>query len=218
MYTAETRSQLAPYYMYDDDNLTVLSPTNAEQIQPIINVYDQYTGVSGLNMNVNKTTALCINTEQAVQEGLVHAGLTSLSKHFGLYLTPSLEETVTATMEHINPKALKRRILVTTLPTDILYRATLINAALLSIYNRVFMSLPVGKAHTEELDKKVLKFLWTRQIEGQTMQKRRLVARKRLAAGLAIGGVLEFSHLSILHKVFNRILNKKSTKKAASLM
>ena len=92
-------------------------------------------------------------------------------------------------MASINPKGVKRRILATTPPTDILHRATLINVALLPIYNHVFMALPVDRSYTDELQKEIQKFLWTRQLEGQTKQKRRLVAKSRLAAGLEMGGL-----------------------------
>jgi hypothetical protein len=74
MYKAEDKIVVGPI-LYADDNLTPLSLANAEQIQPILDLYDQYTGVSGLNINVNKSTALCINTDEALQEGLSQAGL-----------------------------------------------------------------------------------------------------------------------------------------------
>ncbi len=74
-------------------------------------------------------------------------------------------------MAAIDPKAIERRILATTPPTD------------------VFMALPITSNHTDELQKAVLKLLWTRQLDGQTKQKRRLVARKRLGAGLEMGGL-----------------------------
>ncbi len=90
-------------------------------------------------------------------------------------------------MEAIDPKAIKRRILATTPPTDFLRQAMLINMALIPIYNHVMMALPVGKPYIDELQKEVLKFLWTRQQEGQSKQKRRLVAKIRLRAGLEMG-------------------------------
>lgn len=62
------------------------------------------------------------------------------------------------TMEQINLKAIKRRILAPTPPMDTLHHATLINVTLLPIYNHVFMSL-VDKTYTDSLDKEVLTFL-----------------------------------------------------------
>jgi hypothetical protein len=90
-------------------------------------IYDQYTGVSGLNIYVNKITALCINTRREIQEGLTRAGLaiSSSTKHLCIHLAPTIEATIKATMEAIDPKAIKRRILDTTPPTDLLHRQCL---------------------------------------------------------------------------------------------
>ncbi len=44
--------------IFADDNLSPLSLTQAEQINPLLNLYDRYTGVSGLNINVRKSTIL----------------------------------------------------------------------------------------------------------------------------------------------------------------
>jgi hypothetical protein len=190
MYMAEDGIIVGPV-LYADDNLTPLALDNAEQIQPILSLYDQYTGVSGLNINVRKSTALCINTSREIKEGLTQAGLaiSLTSKHLGIHLAKTIEATIKATMEAIDPKAIKRRILATTPPTDILHRAVLIYMALIPIYNHVMMALPVGKPYIDELQKEVLKFLWTRQQEGQSKQKQRLVAKIRLGAGLEMGGL-----------------------------
>jgi hypothetical protein len=51
------------------------------------------------------------------------------------------------------------------------------------------MALPINNNHTDELQKAILKLLWTRQIDGQTRQKGRLVAKKRLGAGPEMGGL-----------------------------
>jgi hypothetical protein len=45
----------------DDKNLTPLALGKADHLCPIWFLYDEYTRVSGLNININKTTALCIN-------------------------------------------------------------------------------------------------------------------------------------------------------------
>jgi hypothetical protein len=154
---------LALYYIYADDNLTPLAIQQADQIQSILQLYEQYTGVSGLNINVSKTTALCINTSRDVQEGLEQAGLslTNSAKHLGIHLAPTIEATIEATMAAIDPKATERRILATTPPTDMLQCALLVNLAFTPIYNHVFMALPVTSNHADELQKAILKLLWT---------------------------------------------------------
>ncbi len=51
------------------------------------------------------------------------------------------------------------------------------------------MALPVEPQHTEPLFSEILRFLLTKQVDGQMTQKRRLVAKKRIAAGLEMGGL-----------------------------
>ncbi len=62
-------------------------------------------------------------------------------------------------------------------------------SVLVPVYNHVFMALPVEPKHTEPLFSEILRFLWTRQVDGHTKQKRRLVAKKRISAGLEMGGL-----------------------------
>ncbi len=113
---------------------------------------EQYTGVSGLNINVRKTTALCINTSRDVQEGLQQAGLslTTSAKHLGVHLAPTIDATIEATMAAIDPKAIERRILATTPPTDMLHRALLVNLAFTPIYNHVLMALPITSNYIDD--------------------------------------------------------------------
>ena len=92
-------------------------------------------------------------------------------------------------MEHTDPKLVKRRILATTPPTDLLHRALLINTAYVPIYNHILMALPLTTHNLEELDKGVRTFFWTKQVEGVTFQKRRLVAKNRLPAAHSVGGL-----------------------------
>jgi hypothetical protein len=49
------------------------------------------------------------------------------------------------------------------------------------------MDPPVEPTHTAELYKEVQCFLWTKHIDGYTKQRWRLVAKRRLAAGLDMG-------------------------------
>jgi hypothetical protein len=99
------------------------------------------------------------------------------------------DSRVEANMASIEPKLVKRRILATTPPTDVLHRATLVTTALIPVYNHVFMALPVEPRHTEPLFSEILRFLWTKQVDGHPKQKRRLVAKKRISAGLEMGGL-----------------------------
>ncbi len=94
MYTMEEGVTVGPV-LYADDNLTPLSLETADQLRPILALYKDYTGVSGLNINIGNTTALCINTPPLLCEQLQLLGMTTPenSKHLGLKL-----KTVTSTV------------------------------------------------------------------------------------------------------------------------
>jgi hypothetical protein len=57
MFTEEEGVTVGPV-LCADDNLTPLSPDAADQLRPILDLYESYTGVGGLNINISKTTAL----------------------------------------------------------------------------------------------------------------------------------------------------------------
>jgi hypothetical protein len=96
--------------LFADDNLNPLSIERANDLQPIIDLYNQYTTVSGLNINIRKTTALCINTPLEVTNGLNQMGIETpeTCKHLGLYLGKTIEDTIQSTMRNTEPKRIKR--------------------------------------------------------------------------------------------------------------
>jgi hypothetical protein len=63
------------------------------------------------------------------------------------------------TLNKIDLKATKRRILATAPHTDILHRATLINFALTLLYNHVLMALPATEKDLQPLYKEIKSFL-----------------------------------------------------------
>jgi hypothetical protein len=72
-------------------------------------------------------------------------------EHLGLYLGKSIESTLETTTGNTEPKRIKKRILGTTPPIDLLYRALLINTALITIYNHIFVALLVQRAKKKRL-------------------------------------------------------------------
>jgi hypothetical protein len=56
--------------LYTNDNLTPLALESSDQLRPILSLYNEFTAVSGLNININKTMALCINTPAPLCEQL----------------------------------------------------------------------------------------------------------------------------------------------------
>jgi hypothetical protein len=190
MYTTAENVTVGPI-LFADDNLSPTKVQSIEQLEPLLALYDRYTGVSGLNINVNKSSALCINSAPPLVQNLQRKGFSTLDsmRHLGIELARTIEETVKATMQKIDVKAVKRRILATTPPTDTLHRATLVNAAMVPLYNHAFMALPIAEEDTEMIHKEILSFLWTRTNESNSIQKRRLVAVKRLPVSFDKGGL-----------------------------
>jgi len=200
--------------LFADDNINPTSLPTAAALQPILDLYQEYKEVSGLNINTRKSTALCINTSEEVKEGLRGMGIQTPTtiKHLGLHLAETIEGTVQETIRQIQPKTIKRRILATTPPTDLLHRARLINSAFVPIYNHVLMALPVTKEQLDNLDKEVRTFFWTRQKEGETLQKRRVVAKNRIPADMEVGGlrvplvqtIAQGFKLNLLQRIYKR--------------
>jgi hypothetical protein len=160
MYTTAERITVGPI-LFADDNLSPTKLRSIEQLEPLLAIYDRYTGVSGLNITVRKSTALCINSAPSLVQELRDRGFTTPAsmRHLGIELAGTIENTVRETIQKIDLKAVKRRILATTPPTDILHRATLINSALVPLYNHVLMSLPVAATELDPLHKEILSFL-----------------------------------------------------------
>jgi hypothetical protein len=140
-------------------------------------------------------------------------------RHLGIELGPNMRSTISETLAKIDLKAAKRRILATAPPTDVLHRATLINSALIPLYNHVLMVLPAIETDLQHLYREVKSFLWTRTENDTRIQKRRLVAAKRLSASFDKGG-LQIQHpvetaeglrLNLLQKYSRKITNDQPT-------
>ncbi len=125
----------------------------------------------------------------------------------------TIERTIENTMRNTEAKRIKRRILATTPPANLLHRALLINSALIPIYNHIFMALPTQEDHIKDLQQEIIDFLWTRQEEGAKIQKRRVIAKDRIFASFEKGGLqaphpadtADGLHLCLLQKIYNKI-------------
>ena len=53
-------------FFFADDNLAGLNIRSPQDLQIMQSVYAQYTRVSGLNINISKSTALCSNTDPEI--------------------------------------------------------------------------------------------------------------------------------------------------------
>jgi hypothetical protein len=220
MYTTLERIKVGSI-LFADDNLSPTKIERIDQLDPLLEIYDRYTEVSGLNINLRKSSVLCINTSPALIQDFQLRGFTTLDsmRHLGIELSKSIEDTMQETFQKIDLKAIKRRILATSPPSDTLHRATLINSALVPLYNHVLMALPATETDLDPLHREILGFLWTRTSDAVTTQKRRLVAAKRLSASFDKGG-LQIQHsketaaglrLNLIQKCYKRVAAGKNT-------
>jgi hypothetical protein len=201
--------------LFADDNINPAALTNAQDILPLLNLYSDYKKVSGLQINMKKSMALCINTSQEVIDGLQELGISTPNyiKHLGIQLGKTIQDTNDETLRQVQTKALRRKILATTPPTDLLHRSLLVNVAYVPIYNHIFMALPIQPNQCLQVDKDIRSFLWTRQDKGQTKQKRRLIAKERISAPHTVGGLqisetaktMEGFRLNLLQRIYKRI-------------
>jgi hypothetical protein len=186
MYIPQEGITIGGLSLFAGDNFSPLSLTHADQIVPILAFYDRYTGVSGLNINVQKSTILCVNCSPELTQELQHKGFISPAtiQHLGLEIASDVSATLRETLHKINMKAVKRCILATAPPSDILHRATLINSAMTPLYNHVLMALPAKSVDLQPLYKE----MFPSYGQKRQMQKR-LIARKLLPASFGIGGL-----------------------------
>jgi hypothetical protein len=152
MYVTREGIRVGPV-IFADDKLSPLSLTSANQITPILDLYKRYTGVSGLNINVRKSTILCVNCTPDLMQDLQAQGFSTppTIRNLGIELGLTIQNTITETINKIDLTTTRRRILATAPPTDILHRAMLINSALTPLYNHVFMALPVTENDLQPL-------------------------------------------------------------------
>jgi hypothetical protein len=61
MYTTLEGIKVGPI-LFADDNLSPTKLQRIVQLDPVLAIYDGYTGVSGLNINLRKSSVLCINS------------------------------------------------------------------------------------------------------------------------------------------------------------
>ncbi len=162
-----------------DDNLTPLALlTDSSQLCPILSLYNKYIGVSGLNINIAETTAICINTPAPLWEQLLLLKMVTPNnpKHLGILLGKTINFTVEITMVYIEPKAIKRRIMAMMPPSLMCYTEphSLSQPCSLSI---IMSSWPFQwNPHIpHNSTRKFSASYGPKQVDGQTKQKRRLV-------------------------------------------
>ena len=110
-----------------------------------------------LNTNFAKSSALCLNKADEVQEELqqIQIEVQNHIKHLGIYQGETIQSTLNETIRTTEAKLIKQRILATSPPTDMLHRSILVNMAFIPLFNHIFMALPVHDTILDELNMEV---------------------------------------------------------------
>jgi hypothetical protein len=74
MHSTEGAINVGPI-LFADDNLNPLQLSTAEEVRPLLRLYSEYQQVSGLNTNIRKSQAICINTSPEVIAGIRDLGI-----------------------------------------------------------------------------------------------------------------------------------------------
>jgi hypothetical protein len=99
MYTTLEGIEVGPI-LFADDNLSPTKIQRIKQLDPLLAIYDRYTGVSGLNINLRQSSALCINSSPALVQDFQHKGFTTPNsiRHLGIELSKTIEDTMRETL------------------------------------------------------------------------------------------------------------------------
>ncbi len=149
------------------------------QVQEILTVYSNFQKVSGLKVNIVKTTILGINTPRQRINGIAElTGITVVTSlgiwdYKSKHLMPSPEQPHT---RQCMPATQIRSYQL--LLCGFFHRWQLIQQVLLNSFNHIFMAFGHDQQWGEEIDKMIIKLLWTKKREGQVHRGRTLIAKK----------------------------------------
>jgi len=203
----------APSKGYADDHLHPLNVTNAGQVGAIIDVYKKFKEVSGLQISIEKTKILCINTDPALMQeisDLTGVGVVNKLRFLGVEIRATYSESLKESFKTVDEGVQAKYDRINSAFLDLFHRRQLICSVLLPSYNHLFMAFGVQQDICDNLDKMVVKLLWTKKRGGQVKQGRRLVARGRIGASHQMGGLqvdsARVTARSLLLNTFQRLM------------
>jgi hypothetical protein len=128
-------------------------------------------------------------------------------KHLGLYLSKNIENTIENTMRNTEPKRIKRRILGTTPPADLLQSTSYQHYSYSYLHSHIYGPTSPKKTNERTASRSARLHI------DQTRRWRRLVAKDRISAIFNRGGLqvphpsdtAEGLHLNLLQKIQNKI-------------
>jgi len=184
--------QEVPPTGYADDIIACIQARNVQQVKGLIQVFHDYTKVSGLKINIKKSEVMCINTPEDLEDNIKEqVGLKVVEgmKHLGIQLRKSIQQVYDSTIEEISNRAAGKANRIHSSHADMWHKKQLIMHAYIPAYYHLFNVIGIRDTTAEELDKKIGNLLWTKKENGIEKKKRRLVASTRMAASYQNGGL-----------------------------
>ena len=201
---------------FADDHLKGLTITNSDQITRIFDVYRHYQEISGLKVSLEKTVILGINTNpELLQEIAAITGIKVVTefKHLGLQIRPTYDETKQASYMAVEESTTNKCNRINSSFVDLFHKRQLIKTVVVPSYNHIYMSLGYCAESGQRLDNQILKLLWTKKINGQIKQGRRIVAKKRINASYEMGGLkIDFSRETAMGLLANMIQKQQNNR------
>jgi hypothetical protein len=134
---------------------------------------------------------LRIENVQQVQE--IHTVYSNFQKVSALKVNiAKTTKSRTATYEAVHVSVQHKFEAINSSFVDLCHRRQLIQQVFLPSFNHIFMAFGHDSQWGEEIDKIIIKLLWTRKREGQVHKGRTLIAKKRLTMDFTFGGLKVF--------------------------
>jgi hypothetical protein len=170
---------------------TLAAHTPAEFAQ-VLDIYNRYTDVSSLNINLAKPELLTINTPlDLVQDIADNTGITAVDTLtlLGVRIMNTYNGSRQAIFAHKDTKAIARQVRISSKAAHILHRRLIIQSALSPMYTHAFMTFCSTRDINKQIADLIKKSMWT-QVQGpEAKQVRIQVAFHRIFAGYNMGGL-----------------------------
>jgi hypothetical protein len=147
---------------YVDDYLHPLRLENSKQVQEIFTVYSNFQKVSGLKVNIAKTTIVGSNTPRQLLDDIAElTGITVVTqfRYLGLQNKAFYAESRTATYEAVHTSVQRKFEAIISSFVDLFYRWQLKQHVFIPSFNHIFMAFGHDPLWVEEIDKIILKLL-----------------------------------------------------------
>jgi hypothetical protein len=213
-YTFSHSGERMPVLAYADDQFKGLSVNTPQQITNIIQIYKDFAKVSGLQISIEKTAIMGINTcPDLLREIAEQTGIKVVTeiKYLGIEIRKTYAESMAASFDAVTERLGGKYDRISSSYVDLFHRRQLIQSVFAPSYNHVYMAFGYSEEAGNTIDNMICRLLWTRKNGGATQNKRKLVAKNRIAASYNMGGLkMSFSRENAQGLLLNTLQRLKA--------